>query len=81
MVPPSGVADKRAFYLRVACVQASHTDVQTPDSGELQFVEAGHRAIVGLGKFIRIRDGAIPMRANMFDGFFLPDCVVLRMDL
>ncbi len=81
IVPPAGILDKREFYLRLADVFAAHTnELIGLDIGEVQYVDAKHPVIQGLGRILRAEGPAeIRFSNNMLNGYFLPDAVVLRM--
>ncbi|MDR7156518.1 hypothetical protein J2W40_003362 [Sphingobium xenophagum] len=81
IIPSSDVTDKREFYRIVAQTISEHrTDLPSLDVGLVEFKKADHPAVKGLGKFMRMEGiGAVTLSNNRFNGFFLPDGVILRM--
>jgi hypothetical protein len=83
IVPPVSIRDKREFYLRLADVFAEHGgELAGLDLGEVQFTSADHPVIQGLSRIFRISGVSdIRFSNNVLDGFFLPDSVIVRMDV
>ena len=81
IVPPIGLTDKREFYLRLADIFAAHAEQLTGlGAGEVQFVDAEHPVIRGLGKIFQAEGpGEIRFTNNLLNGYFLPDAVIIRM--
>jgi hypothetical protein len=81
VVPPTELKDKREFYLRLADVFAAHaSEVAGLDMGEVQFIEAKHPVIQGLGRIFHAEgNGEIRFTNNMLNGYFLPDAIIIRM--
>jgi hypothetical protein len=83
VVPPAGLGEKREFYLRLADVYAAHSgELAGFDLGEVQFVRDDHPAIRGLAAMFRlpgVNDAIVS--DNVLNGYYLPDAIVIRMDL
>ena len=83
IVPPAGLSDKREFYLRLADVFAANASALVGfDLGEVQFVRDDHPAIRGLAKMFRlpgVNDAYVS--DNVLNGYYLPDAIVIRVDL
>lgn len=81
IVPSAGVTDKAEFYRLVSETISQHRDeMPSLDIGDIELKRADHPAVQGLGKVLRMDGvGAATFSNNRFNGFFLPDGVVLRM--
>lgn len=52
------------------------------DLGTTEHVSADHLAMVGLGRFLKMPGiGSAHFSGNRFNDFYLPDSIVIRMDL
>lgn len=83
IVPPADLNDKHEFYLRLAKVFAAHSrELAGLDLGEVQFVAEDHPAIRGLARSFRL-DGISNVRFsdNVLNGYFLPDAMIIRMNV
>jgi hypothetical protein len=83
IVPPPDVTDLRDFYHRLVSITVPHQDdLSGLDAADVEMVPADHPAIQGLNGFARLSGlGARSMRSNMLNGFYLPDGIILRMDV
>jgi hypothetical protein len=83
IVPPAGMKDKHEFYRRVAAIISKHrTDFGGIDTSDTEMVLDSHPAMKGLRKFIKAPGlGSIYFSGNRFNGFYLPDGIILRVDL
>lgn len=83
IVPPAAITDKREFYRIVAETISVHSpEMKGLDVGTTEFVSADHPAMVGMAGFIRMNGiGSATFKANRFNGFFLPDGILIRMAL
>jgi hypothetical protein len=81
IVPSKEVSDKSEFYRIVSETISKHrSEMPGLDVSSIEFQKADHPAIVGLGRFLRMEGlGSAHFSNNRFNGFFLPDGVVLRM--
>lgn len=83
IVPPAGLTDKREFYRIMAETISQYTsDMHGLDVGSIEMVQADHPAMKGLGAFIKMPDiGSAHFSGNRFNGFYLPDGIVIRMNI
>ena len=81
IVPSAQVTDKHEFYRLVSeTISKYRAEMPTLDVGSVELKAADHPVVQGLGKFLRMEGiGAATFSNNRFNGFFLPDGVVLRM--
>jgi hypothetical protein len=81
IVPAAEITDRHEFYRIVAETISKHRDtLPSLDVGLVEFKDASHPAVQGLGRFLHMEGiGAATFSNNRFDGFFMPDGVVLRM--
>lgn len=81
IVPDEEVQDKREFYRIVAEVIAQNPNFGL-DVSSTEFVRADHPAIRGMQKVLRMPGiGSAYFTGNTFNGYYLPEGVVLRMDV
>lgn len=80
-VVPAGAIDKAEFYLILSDVISRHRDeIPGFDISLVEFKTEKHPAVQGLGKMFRLEGTAsVSVANNTFDGFYLPDGIVLRM--
>jgi hypothetical protein len=83
IVPPPDVTDPRDFYHRLVSITVPHQDeLSGLDAADVEMVPADHPAIQGLKGFARLSGlGVMRMSSNMLNGFYLPDGIILRMDV
>jgi hypothetical protein len=82
VVPPQSIKDQREFYRHIARGVSQNRDkMGGVDASDVEMVKDTHPAIQALSRVIRARDADVRMTNNMLNGFFLPDGIVLRMDL
>ncbi|KEQ54488.1 hypothetical protein [Sphingobium chlorophenolicum] len=81
IVPSAQITDKSEFYRLVSETISKHrVEMPTLDIGSVELKSADHPVVQGLGKFLHMEGlGAATFSNNRFNGFFLPDGVVLRM--
>lgn len=81
IVPAPEVTDKREFYRLVAeTITKNRQELPSLDVGLVQFESADNPLVQGLGRFLHMEGiGAATLSNNRFNGFSLPDGVVLRM--
>ncbi len=61
-------------------ISSHREEMPTLDVSAIEFKSADHPAVKGLGSFLHMDGiGAATFSNNRFNGFFLPDGVVLRM--
>ena len=83
LVPPRDQQDKRDFYRRIAEIVAKNRPkFGGVDASDTEMIAATHPAMKGLGGFVKMPDlGSVYFSGNRFNGFYLPDGIVLRSDL
>lgn len=83
LVPPKGHKDKRDFYRRIAEIVTKHrAEFGGVDTSDTEMVPETHPAMKGLGGFVKIPDlASVYFSGNKFNGFYLPDGIILRSDL
>ena len=83
IVPPKGMTDKQQFYRNIAkTISESGNSIGGMDAGNTQMVLDTHPAIKGLKNFIRAEGiSSINFSGNKFDDFYLPDSILLRVEL
>jgi hypothetical protein len=83
LVPPAGKLDKADFYRHVVQVVSGHRqELGDIDAADTVMVPDTHPAVRGLRGFIRLQGlGNSHFSGNRFNGFYLPEGIVLRSDL
>lgn len=83
IVPPAGFKDKHEFYRRISeIVSKNRAAVGGFDASDTEMVLDTHPAMRGIGRFLGIRGlGSAYFSGNMFNGYYLPDGIILRSDL
>ncbi len=81
IIPSSAITDKTEFYRLVSEAISHHRDEMLGlDVSLVELKSADHPVVEGLGHFLRMEGlGAATITNNRFNGFYLPDGVVLRM--
>jgi hypothetical protein len=81
IVPAKQVNDQLEFYRVLADLISKNRD-KFPglDISDIEFKQADHPAVSGMGSFLRMEGlGSAHFSNNRFNGFYLPDGIVLRM--
>ena len=83
LVPPAGKEDKADFYRQIAQIVSKHrTELGSIDASDTEMVLDTHPAVQGLGKFMRMPGlGSAHFSGNRFNGYYLPDGIILRSNL
>ena len=83
LVPPAGHKDKLDFYRRVAnIVTKNPAALGGLSASDTEMILESHPAAIGLGKFSRMPGlGSVSFTANVFNGYLLPDGIILRSNL
>lgn len=81
IIPSETISDKIEFYRLVAQTITAHRDeMPSLDVGVVEMKTDDDPAVRGLSRFLRMEGiGAATFQNNRFNGFFLPDGVILRM--
>jgi hypothetical protein len=80
IVPPNSVKGKQEFYRRVAeIITQLRDEVGGLSASDIEMVSNTHPAIIGLTSIMRV-DGlsSVQFKGNRFNGYYLPDGIVLR---
>jgi hypothetical protein len=85
IVPPAKFEqkDKLAFYRQISeIVSKNRTVLGGIDASDTEMVLDSHPAMKGLGRFLKMPGlGNAYFSGNRFNGFYLPDGIILRSDL
>lgn len=79
IVPPENMTDKREFYRRAATlISREKSKISHIDIADVEMASATHPAIIGLSQIARFDGGAMYMSGNTFNGFYIPEAIILR---
>jgi hypothetical protein len=83
LVPPAGVRDKHDFYRKISLLVAKHrADLGGIDASDTEMVLDSHPAMTGMRGFIKMPGlGTVQFSGNSFNGFNVPDGIILRSNL
>lgn len=83
IVPPKDMNDKREFYRRISeVISRNYDSIGGIDASNAEMIADNHPAMKGLSGFIKCKGlGSICFTGNRFNGFYLPDGIILRSDL
>ena len=83
IVPPVGLTDKRKFYRCVSEVVTKNRDnLGGIDAGDTEMVLDSHPAVRGLRGFMKMPGlGSAYFSGNKFNEYYLPEGIILRIDL
>lgn len=83
IVPPASLRDQREFYRRISAVVSKNRDsLGGLEASDAVMMAEDHPAIIGLSKIMRATGtSSIRLSHNMLNGYYLPDCIVLRLDI
>lgn len=83
IVPMAGQKDKMDFYRRISHVISAHrSELGSFSASDTEMVLDTHPAMVGMKNFIRAPGlSNLSFSGNRFNGFYLPDGIILRADL
>lgn len=75
--------DKRDFYKRISeLISRSAGEFQDLDASYIELIPSTHPAIQALSRMFRVSGNSdIQVQSNMLNGFYLPDGIILRMDV
>jgi hypothetical protein len=81
IVPSTEVTDKLEFYRILAGLISENRDkIPGLDISDIEFKKADHPAVSGMSSVLRMEGlGSAHFSNNRFNGFYLPDGIVLRM--
>ncbi len=83
IVPPAGMTDKRDFYRQAAVLISEETDAFSGlDVSDIEMVSSEHPALKGLSREFRVKGRRdIHISSTNLNGFYLPDGIILEMNL
>ncbi len=83
LVLDKAMVDIRRFYRLLSDIARQHRDeLGDIDAGDTTLVPAEHPAIQGLRRLMRMPGlGSAVLSNNRLNGFYLPEAIVLRMDV
>lgn len=83
IVPREANFDKREFYRNIsALISDKADDFQGIDASYIELVPASHPAIQALSGIFHVSGKSdVHVQSNMLNGFYLPDGIILLMDL
>jgi hypothetical protein len=83
LVPPAGKEDQAEFYRNIVDVASKHKEeLGDIDASDTEMVLETHPAVQGLSKFLKIPGlGSAHFSGNRFNGFYLPDGIILRSNI
>ncbi|KAA5603425.1 hypothetical protein [Blastochloris sulfoviridis] len=83
LAPPPGLTDKHNFYRKLSeIVSKNRNQLSGLESSDTEMISDSHPAVKGLKTFINAPGlSNIAFKGNMFNGFYLPDGIIIRSDL
>jgi hypothetical protein len=83
IVPPAGFKDKHEFYRQIAeIVSKNRAALGNIDASDTEMVLDTHPAMIGIGRFLKMGGlGSANFWGNIFNGYYLPNGIILRSDL
>jgi hypothetical protein len=83
IVPPSRLTDKHEFYKTISLiVSKNRAALNGIDASDTEMISETHPAVRGLERFVKAPGlQNIQFSGNTFNGFYLPEGIVLRVDL
>jgi hypothetical protein len=83
MVPPVGLTDKHEFYRRISTVVSKNRAALSGiDASDTEMISDTHPAVKGLRGFVRAAGlVSVQFAGNRFNGFYLPNSIILRFDV
>jgi len=83
IIPHKSLSDKREFYRRLATIVAKHrTQLGGVDAADVEIITEQHPAIRGMRRAFKVTgQGVATVRNSLFDGYYLAEAIIMRMDL
>lgn len=84
IVPPKELTDKREFYRRVSEVITKNRNLFSDfDAGDVDLISDTHPAIAGISRMFKVTGpkSSAFLKNNMVNGFYIPDGIILLMNL
>ena len=82
IVPHTSITDKHEFYRRVAEIASRNRSATGGiEASDTEMIRADHPAMQGLRGYIKVSGlSNMSFSGNRFNGFYLPDGIILRVD-
>lgn len=83
VVPHKSIANMHDFYRQVSTtISQNQTSMGSLDSADVKFVKDEHPAMQALGRAFKVGRGSMmEFQSSTLNGFFMPDCIILLMNL
>lgn len=83
IVPPTNLSDKHNFYRRISQIVSKNRETLGGiDASDTELIASNHPAVQGIGRFMRLDGlGSAFFSGNTFNGFYLPDGIILRSSI
>lgn len=83
IVPHASIKDKHEFYRRVSqIISKNRPAFGGIDASDTEMVTASHPGVKGLARIMKAPGlSTVAFSGNRFNGFYLPDGIILRVDL
>ena len=83
IVPHQSIKSKPEFYRRISeIISKDRSMFGGIDASDTEMVADSHPAMQGLGRFMKVPGlSTVAFSGNKFNGFYLPDGIILRVDL
>ncbi|UYW33634.1 hypothetical protein [Methylorubrum extorquens] len=83
IVPPKSLSDKREFYRKMSQIVSAYGDRYPGfDIADIEMIPETHPALKGMSTMFRIpAEVAFSLSGNTFNGFYIPDGILLIMDM
>ncbi|AVO43658.1 hypothetical protein [Phreatobacter cathodiphilus] len=74
--------DKREAYRRIAAIVAAHQqEIGGIDTSDIDLIASDNKALEALGRIVKLgAGGQVQLSNNMFNGVFLPEAIILKMN-
>lgn len=83
IVPPKSVSNKHEFYRKVSeVISENGSDLAGTDASDTEMISETHPAIQGLSQMFHVSGkSSIHLKNSLMNGFYLPDGIILHMEL
>jgi hypothetical protein len=83
IVPDKNLTDKREFYRKIAEIINQNPQIFSDfDAGDVEMIAETHPAMAGLKAMFKVHHNInVQIRNNMVNGYYIPDGVLLTMNL
>lgn len=81
IIPPNELVDKKLFYGKISSIIVDNqSEFSAIDAGDVDQILADHPAIGGISQMFKITGfSEIHVSGSTFNGFYIPEMIVLRM--